>query len=711
MSARNTSSSVGPAQREVVDADAGLVEPAHRLDDRAARAGAPAARTSRPVDAAAARRTSARAPATAARRRARVGEVDLEALAADAVLELVGRALGDHAAVVDHRDRGRPGGRPRRGTGWSAARSCPRRRAPRSSSHSSRRLRGSRPVVGSSRNSTGGLGDERRGEVEPAAHAARVGLGGAVGRRRPGRSARAAPRRARLGGARGARRRGGRPSTRFSRPVRFSSTAAYWPGEADPLAQLGGVADDVEAGHARGAGVGLEQRGEHAHRASSCPRRWGRAARARVPGGGVEVDAVERAHVAERLHEAGHADRRLARVHAVHDRHATKGLGQILSSIAGMLARVSETATSGRLLKLLSLLQARRDWPGEELADRLEVSGRTIRRDIERLRELGYPVESLTGPAGGYRLRAGTAMPPLLLDDDEAIAIAVGLRTAARASVTGIEETSVRALVKLEQVLPAHLRRRVNALQARDGRRLAGGGPTVDPEALTAIAARLPRPRAPALRLPRPRRRPRAAARSSRTSLVNLGRRWYLVAWDCEREDWRTFRVDRLERPPAAGARFAPRELPGAGRRPPTWRRTSSGAPVALRGARHAARPADDDAPSASLFAGATVEPIDERHVRAAHQRRRPGLAGGARGDARRRLRGPRAARARRARARAGGPIRARGETAGAGSCRGSLSPRRARLVAGRWSGRHGGQSGGGRVLSPDTASDSAGSV
>src|SRR4051794_33693558 len=104
-------------------------------------------------------------------------------------------------------------------------------------------------------------------------------------------------------------------------------------------------------------------------------------------------------------------------------------------------------ATSSRLLQLLSLLQTRRDWRGAELADRLEVSGRTIRRDVERLRELGYPVESLTGPAGGYRLRAGSAMPPLLLDDEEAIAIAVGLRTATRASVTGIEETAVRALV------------------------------------------------------------------------------------------------------------------------------------------------------------------------------------------------------------------------------------------------------------------------
>src|SRR3954462_469969 len=120
--------------------------------------------------------------------------------------------------------------------------------------------------------------------------------------------------------------------------------------------------------------------------------------------------------------------------------------------------------TSSRLLELLSLLQARRDWPGSELAERLEVSRRTTRRDVERLRGLGYPVQALTGPAGGYRLQAGSAMPPLLLDEDEAVAIAVGLGTAARPSVTGIEETAIRALVKLEQVLPAHLRRRVAAL-------------------------------------------------------------------------------------------------------------------------------------------------------------------------------------------------------------------------------------------------------
>jgi predicted DNA-binding transcriptional regulator YafY len=218
------------------------------------------------------------------------------------------------------------------------------------------------------------------------------------------------------------------------------------------------------------------------------------------------------------------------------------------------------TQTASRLLELLSLLQARRDWPGTELAERLEVCGRTIRRDVERLRQLGYPVESLTGPAGGYRLQAGTAMPPLLLDDDEAIAIAVGLRTAARASVAGIEETAVRALVKLEQILPGHLRRRVSAV-ASTTVTLPAAGPTVDPQHLTVIAAAC-----------RDRERLRFAYRSrDRTdtrrdvephSLVNRSQRWYLLAWDRDREDWRTFRVDRLSRPASTGLRFTPHRLP-----------------------------------------------------------------------------------------------------------------------------------------------------
>jgi predicted DNA-binding transcriptional regulator YafY len=218
------------------------------------------------------------------------------------------------------------------------------------------------------------------------------------------------------------------------------------------------------------------------------------------------------------------------------------------------------TETSSRLLTLLSLLQGRRQWTGSELAARLEVSPRTVRRDVERLRELGYPVQSVTGPAGCYRLAAGTAMPPLLLDDDEAIAIAVGLRTAARASVTGIEETSVRALVKLEQVLPARLRRRVSALGSATIT-VASPGETVDPRSLTVIAG--------ACRDTETIRfayRRRDGTRSRRLvephSLVNLGRRWYLAAWDRDREDWRTFRLDRLQRPATTGIRFKPRPLP-----------------------------------------------------------------------------------------------------------------------------------------------------
>jgi len=216
--------------------------------------------------------------------------------------------------------------------------------------------------------------------------------------------------------------------------------------------------------------------------------------------------------------------------------------------------------TSSRLLELLSLLQARRDWPGNELADRLDVSARTIRRDMGRLRRLGYPVESLTGPAGGYRLHAGSAMPPLLLDDEEAIAIAVGLRTATRTAVTGIEETAVRALVKLEQVLPPQLRRRVAALGSAT---LAPpvAGPTVDPQHLTVIATACRD--SECLRFAY---RSRDGTDSRREvephSLVNHGRRWYLVAWDRRRDDWRSFRIDRLTKPDSTGVRFAPRRLP-----------------------------------------------------------------------------------------------------------------------------------------------------
>jgi len=265
--------------------------------------------------------------------------------------------------------------------------------------------------------------------------------------------------------------------------------------------------------------------------------------------------------------------------------------------------------TSSRLLELLSLLQARRDWRGDELADRLDVSRRTIRRDIDRLRQLGYPVESLTGPAGGYRLRAGTAMPPLLLDDEEAIAIAVGLGTAARASVTGIEETAVRALVKLEQVLPAHLRRRVSALSSATITPPVAG-PTVDPEHLTVIAAACRD--SECLRFAY---RSRDGSESRREvephSVVNHGRRWYLLAWDRRREDWRTFRIDRLARPASSGVRFDPRTLP-AKNAAAYVERSIAGAPTRFEALVTLNAPAQEITGRISPYWGA-VQPIDSK--------------------------------------------------------------------------------------------------
>src|SRR4249919_3124507 len=143
--------------------------------------------------------------------------------------------------------------------------------------------------------------------------------------------------------------------------------------------------------------------------------------------------------------------------------------------------------TSTRLLQLLAMLQARRDWSRRELASRLEVSTRTIRTDIGRLRDLGYPVEATPGVGGGYRLGHGTAMPPLLLDDEEVVAVAVALRTTAGAGVTGIEEASLRALVKLEQMLPSRLRHRIDAMRAATVS-VPGPGPTVDSVVLSTIA-------------------------------------------------------------------------------------------------------------------------------------------------------------------------------------------------------------------------------
>ncbi|MBF6194394.1 YafY family protein [Nocardia implantans] len=220
------------------------------------------------------------------------------------------------------------------------------------------------------------------------------------------------------------------------------------------------------------------------------------------------------------------------------------------------------TQTAARLLQLLSLLQTRREWSGPELAARLGVTVRTVRRDVERLRELEYPVVASLGAIGGYRLEAGAALPPLLLDDEEAVAITLGLRGAAQGAIAGIEESAARALVKLQQVLPSRLRRRVDAIDTTTVS-LGGpaAGPLIDPEVLVTLAAAA----RDGERI-RFRYRDKTGTESGRLaephSLVSAGRRWYLVAWDVDRADWRTFRVDRLTAPRPIGIRCAPRALP-----------------------------------------------------------------------------------------------------------------------------------------------------
>jgi predicted DNA-binding transcriptional regulator YafY len=220
---------------------------------------------------------------------------------------------------------------------------------------------------------------------------------------------------------------------------------------------------------------------------------------------------------------------------------------------------------TARVLRLLSLLQTHRFWTGGELAERLEVSQRTLRRDIDRLRQLGYPVDATPGAAGGYRLASGAHLPPLVVDDDEAVALAIGLRAAAVASVDGIEETSVRALAKLEQVLPDRLRRRVQAVHANvvQLRWAPMDGATVDADALAVLAQGCRDHEE--VRFDYQRRDGQEARRLVEPhQLVSTGRRWYLVAWDVRRRDWRTFRVDRISDARLAGGRFVPRPLPAS---------------------------------------------------------------------------------------------------------------------------------------------------
>src|SRR3984893_17568776 len=217
-------------------------------------------------------------------------------------------------------------------------------------------------------------------------------------------------------------------------------------------------------------------------------------------------------------------------------------------------------STSERLLRVLTLLESRREWSGADLAQRLDVSTRTIRNDMVRLRSLGYPVGAAPGVAGGYRLGAGTALPPLLLDEDEAVAVAVALRSSTGGGIAGIEETSVRGWVNLERAPPSRLRRGVNALQAYTVP-VALSGPTVEPQLLSTIATACRD--AEVLRIDYRKHDGTESTRSvAPYRLVQLGRRWYLVAWDRDRRAWRTFRVDRLQLRNPNGPRFTPREPP-----------------------------------------------------------------------------------------------------------------------------------------------------
>ncbi|MFD8418599.1 helix-turn-helix transcriptional regulator [Streptomyces sp. NPDC059466] len=227
--------------------------------------------------------------------------------------------------------------------------------------------------------------------------------------------------------------------------------------------------------------------------------------------------------------------------------------------------------TSARLLTLLSLLQARRDWPGQLLAERLEVSPRTVRRDVDRLRELGYPVAATKGPDGGYRLDSGTELPPLLFDDDQAVALAVALQTVTTTGA-GIGEAAARALNTVRQVMPARLRHRVDALRVTAVERAGTGrGTGADARVLVTLGAAVQAREV--LRFDYTRAFTPGAAgadldatgprRAEPHHLVTWGGRWYLVAWDLDREDWRTFRVDRITPRTPTGPRFPPRELPG----------------------------------------------------------------------------------------------------------------------------------------------------
>jgi predicted DNA-binding transcriptional regulator YafY len=218
-------------------------------------------------------------------------------------------------------------------------------------------------------------------------------------------------------------------------------------------------------------------------------------------------------------------------------------------------------ATSARLLRLLTTLQTRQSWSGRELAERIEVTERTLRRDVDRLRSLGYPVASTSGVAGGYSMARGTAMPPLMLDDDEGVAVALGLEVAALGGVAKLEEAAQRALAKLDQLLPTRAQRRIKALRSSIVRLAPQDGPTVELSAVSTLAAACSDEIALAFGY-----RDRAGSNTRREveplRVVHMERRWYLLAWDRGRADWRTFRIDRIAAPIEKLRPFVPRPAP-----------------------------------------------------------------------------------------------------------------------------------------------------
>lgn len=215
--------------------------------------------------------------------------------------------------------------------------------------------------------------------------------------------------------------------------------------------------------------------------------------------------------------------------------------------------------TSARLLELLSILQLRRDWTSSELADRLGVSTRTVRADIDKLRSLGYLVDARPGVAGGYRLLPGAVMPPLLLNDDEAVAVAVGLGAVAARSA-GAKEIPLTALAKLEQVLPARLSQRVGAVREATNT-VPGTSPPLDLRALSVVAFAIRGHERFRFGYTKPEHSEQLRHVEPQC-LVSWENLWYLLAWDLDRGDWRIFRVDRMTARPPTGVAFPPRADP-----------------------------------------------------------------------------------------------------------------------------------------------------